>query len=219
MSRLTWHNPGERFYETGVDRGVLFLLGEDGAYEEAHAWAGLVSVTEAPSGAEATPQYADNIKYLNLVSAEEFGATIEAFAYPTAFGRCDGSAEVAPGVFVGQQRRETFGFSYRTLVGNDLEGQDHAYKLHLVYGALAAPSEKARNTVNDTPEAMTFSWELTTTPVEVPGLRPTAILTVDSRDVSTEDLKDLEDLLYGTETGEASLPMPEDVIAMFAAAG
>src|SRR5690606_35515536 len=172
MARVTWDQVGERLYETGVDHGVLYLRNETGDYDTGVAWNGLVSVTESPTGAESNPQYADNIKYLNLVSAEEFGATIEAFTYPEEFAQCDGTAAPAAGVYVGQQPRRTFGLSYRTQVGNDIDGTDHGYKLHLIYGALAAPSEKAYNTINDSPEAITFSWELTTTAVEVPGLKP-----------------------------------------------
>jgi hypothetical protein len=169
MARLVWDTVGERFYETGVDRGVLYLP-TAGAYDTGVAWNGLTTVTESPSGAEATPQYADNIKYLNLVSAEEFGGTIEAFTYPDEFAQCDGSAEPVPGLRVGQQSRKTFGLSYRTKVGNDTDGSDHGYKLHLVYGCLAAPSEKAYATVNDSPEAIALSWEFTTTAVDVPAV-------------------------------------------------
>lgn len=215
MAILTWDGVGERFYETGIDRGVLFIP-NNGVYDTGFAWNGLVSVTESPSGAEATPQYADNIKYLNLVSAEEFGATIEAFTYPDAFAQCDGTATPAVGVSVGQQSRKSFGFSYRTKLGNDVNGADYGYKLHLVYGALAAPSEKAFNTVNDSPEAITFSWELTTTPVPVTGLKPTAILTIDSTKVPAANLLALENALYGTAGTSPRLPLPDEVIAMFA---
>lgn len=212
--QLTWDGVGERLYETGIDRGVLFIP-TNGVYDSGYAWNGLVSVTESPSGAEATPQYADNIKYLNLVSAEEFGATIEAFMYPDAFAQCDGTAQPSAGISIGQQSRKTFGFSYRTKVGNDTEGADYGYKLHLVYGALAAPSEKAFNTVNDSPEAITFSWELTTTPVAVTGLKPTSILTIDSTKVPAANLKALEDALYGTAGTSPRMPLPDEVIAMF----
>lgn len=217
MPILTWDGVGERLYETGIDRGVLYLP-TNGVYDTGYAWNGLVSVTESPSGAEATPQYADNIKYLNLVSAEEFGATIEAFTYPDAFAQCDGTAQPSVGVSIGQQPRKSFGFSYRTKVGNDTGGADYGYKLHLVYGALAAPSEKAFNTVNDSPEAITFSWELTTTPVPVTGLKPTAILTVDSTKVPLANLQALEAALYGTAGTNARLPLPDEVVAMFAGA-
>lgn len=217
MAILTWDGVGERLYETGIDRGVLFIP-NNGVYDQGYAWNGLVSVTESPSGAEATPQYADNIKYLNLVSAEEFGATIEAFTYPDAFMQCDGTAQPSAGISVGQQSRKSFGFSYRTKVGNDVSGADFGYKLHLVYGALAAPSEKAFNTVNDSPEAITFSWELTTTPVPVTGLKPTAILTIDSTKVPLANLQALEAALYGTAGTSARLPLPDEVISMFSGA-
>lgn len=216
--RLQWDKVGERFYETGVDRGVLYLSDANGAYDDGFAWNGLTTVTESPSGAEASPQYADNIKYLNLVSAEQFGATIEAFTYPDEFAECDGTAVPAPGVRVGQQTRRTFGLAYRTLVGNDVESSDLGYKLHLVYGALAAPSEKAYATVNDTPEALTFSWELTTTPVNVTDLKPTAALTIDSTEVDAANLAALEDILYGTAGADPRLPLPDEVIALFAGA-
>lgn len=219
MARLAWDAVGQRFYETGVDRGVLYIPTE-GVYNSGVAWNGLTGVTESPSGAEATPQYADNIKYLNLVSAEEFGGTIEAFTYPDEFAQCDGSAEPVPGLRVGQQNRKTFGLSYRTKVGNDVDGGDHGYKLHLVYGCLAAPSEKAYTTVNDSPEAMALSWEFTTTAVEVPNLKPAASLTVDSRDFKTDPQKlllaALEDALWGpvSGTGTPRLPLPAEVITI-----
>lgn len=216
MTRLAWDKVGERLYETGVDRGVLYIPNAQGNYTAGYPWNGLVSVSESPSGAESTPQYADNIKYLNLVSAEEFGATIEAFTYPEEFGQCDGTAAPTPGVLVGQQTRKTFGLSYRTRIGNDTDGTDHGYKLHLVYGALAAPSEKSYSTINDSPEAITFSWEVTTTPVEVPGFKPSATLTIDSTKVSAVGLGLLEDALYGTAGSDARLPLPEEVIAFFA---
>jgi hypothetical protein len=217
--RLKWDQVGERVYETGVDRGVLYLPNGQGEYEEGVVWNGLVSVSESPSGAEPTPQYADNIKYLNLVSAEEFGATIEAFTYPDEFAQFDGTAEVQPGVLVGQQIRGTFGLSYRSLLGDDVVATDRGYKLHLVYGALAAPTEKAYNTVNESPEAITFSWELSTTPIEVPGFKPSATLVVDSTKVEAATLQELEDLLYGTETDEARLPLPAEIIDLFEPAG
>lgn len=217
MPVLTWDGVGERLYETGIDRGVLYIP-TNGIYDKGYAWNGLVSVTESPSGAEATPQYADNIKYLNLVSAEEFGATIEAFTYPNEFAQCDGTAQPSAGISIGQQSRKTFGFSYRTKVGNDVDGADYGYKLHLVYGALAAPSEKAFNTVNDSPEAITFSWELTTTPVPVTGFKPTAILTIDSTKVPKANLEALEAALYGTAGSSARLPLPDEVVAIFAGA-
>ena len=211
---LKWDKVGERLFETGVDRGVLYTP-NNGVYDSGVAWNGLVSVSEAPSGAEATAQYADNIKYLNLVSAEEFGATIEAFTYPAEWGQHDGSAAASAGVYVGQQARKPFGLSYRTRLGNDVDGTDFGYKLHLVYGALAAPSEKAYTTINDSPEAITFSWEITTTPVPVEGFKPTAILTIDSTKVTPAALKNLEDALYGTANTAARLPLPDEVLAMF----
>lgn len=212
MPQLTWDNTGERFYETGVDHGVLYLPDNTtGAYNKGYAWNGLTSVSEAPSGAEPNPQYADNIKYLNLVSVEEFGGTIEAFTYPEQFGVCDGSVSPVKGLHVGQQLRSTFGLSYRTRIGNDLVGDTLAYKLHLVYGALAAPTEKQYQTVNDSPEAMTLSWEFTTTPVPAPGMRPTALLTIDSRTVDATKLKTLEGILYGASAAEPKLPLPAEV--------
>jgi hypothetical protein len=216
---LVWDQVGERQYETGVDHGVLYIPDNTGSYLNGYAWNGLVSVTESPTGAEATPQYADNIKYLNLKSVEEFGATIEAFTYPEEFGQCDGTATPAPGVAVGQQGRKTFGLCYRTKVGNDLNA-DAGYKLHLVYGADAAPSEKAFTTVNDSPEAITFSWELTTSPVAVGTVdgvdyKPTASLTVDSTKVNATALATLEDMLYGTAGTDPRLPQPAEVLALF----
>jgi hypothetical protein len=214
MTQLTWDNVGERRYETGVDRGVLYLPDETGAYDEGYAWNGLTTVTESPSGAESNPQYADNIKYLNLVSAEEFGATVEAYTYPDEFGQCDGTAEPQPGIYLGQQGRRSFGLSYRTQVGNDVDGTDHGYKLHLVYGALAAPSEKAFSTINDSPEAISFSWEVSTTPVQVTGYKPTALLTIDSTKVDPADLTALEDILYGTVGDDPRMPLPDEVIGL-----
>lgn len=214
MAELVWDQVGERVYETGVDHGVLYIPNAQGQYVNGYAWNGLVSVTESPSGAESTPQYADNIKYVNLKSAEEFGGTIEAFTYPDEFGQCDGTAEPEAGVFLGQQGRKTFGMSYRTKIGNDLNS-DAGYKLHLVYGADAAPSEKAYSTVNDSPEAITFSWEFTTTPVPVAGFKPTATLVIDSTKVTAANLTALEDQLYGTAGTEPTLPEPADVIALF----
>ena len=214
MAPLTWDNVGERLYETGVDHGVLYHPDESGAYVDGFAWNGLTTVTESPSGAEANPQYADNIKYLNLISAEEFGGTIEAFTYPDEFGLNDGTASPEDGIVVGQQARKLFGLSYRTLVGNDLDGQDHGYKLHLVYGALASPSEKAYNTVNDSPEAIAFSWEFTTTPVAVTDLKPTSLIVLDSTKVDSDALGDLEDILYGA-SADPRLPLPDEVIDLF----
>jgi hypothetical protein len=216
MAPLTWDQVGERLYEVGVDHGVLYLPDDAGVYNKGYAWNGLTTVTEAPSGAEASPQYADNIKYLNLISAEEFGATIEAFTYPEEFGQCDGTALPAPGVAVGQQGRKMFGLSYRTRVGNDVDGSEFGYKLHLLYGCQAAPSEKAYATINDSPEAIAFSWEVTTTPVPVTDHQPTSLIVVDSTVVDPADLASLEDLLYGKASVEAALPMPDAVIALFA---
>lgn len=216
MSKLVWDKTGERLYETGVKNGVLYVQ-ENGNYPKGVAWNGLTAVTESPSGAEATPLYADDIKYLNLLSNEEFGATIEAYTYPDEFAECDGSATLADGVFIGQQKRKTFGLSYKTTLGNDVDGNDHGYKLHIIYGALAAPSEKAYATINDSPEAITFSWEVTTTPVNVTGHKPTASITIDSTKVDAAKLKALEDKLYGTESEEASLPLPDEIATMFAA--
>lgn len=214
---LSWDGVGEKVYETGVDRGVLYIPDPvTGAYDEGVPWNGLVSVTETPSGAEANPQYADNIKYLNLYSAEEFGGTIEAFTWPDEFDQFDGLANPFPGVAVGGQDRKSFGLCYRTLVGNDVEENGFGYKLHLVYGCKAAPSEKAYTTINDSPEPITFSWELTTTPVAVTGLaRPTSIITITSNEVDADALADLEDFLYGTLATTASLPDPDEVIALF----
>lgn len=226
MSKLIWNTTGERTYETGVNQGVLYPLTE-GAYPVGVAWNGLTAVTESPSGAEANPIYADNIKYLSLMSAEEFGATIEAYTYPDEFAKCDGSAEVAKGVFIGQQTRKGFGLSYTTKIGNDTDGADHGYKIHLIYNAMAAPSEKGFATVNDSPEAITFSWEVTTTPVSVSGHKPTASLTIDSTKVDAEKLAQLEAILYGKDaTAEpesqavvARLPLPDEIIALVGTVG
>lgn len=215
MTALTWDETGNRHYETGVDKGVLYIPDEFGVYDTGFAWNGLTTVTETPSGAEASPQYADNIKYLNLVSAEEFGATIEAFTYPDEFGQCDGTAEPQTGVVVGQQARKTFGLAYRTRLGNDIDGTEHGYKLHLVYGCLAAPSEKAYSTINDSPEAISFSWEISTTPVAVTSLSPTSLIVVDSTQVDPADLAALELVLYGDVGTEPRLPLPDEVINIF----
>ena len=213
MSKLVWDQIGDRIYETGVKMGVLYPQ-ESGAYPKGVAWNGLTAVTESPSGAEASPMYADDIKYLNLMSNEEFGATIEAYTYPPEFEACDGSASIATGVSIGQQSRKAFGLCHRTTVGNDTDGNDHGYKLHLIYGALAAPSEKAYATINDSPEAITFSWEVTTTPVDVTGFKPTASVTIDSTKVDAGKLKALEDILYGSESEEARLPLPDEIIEL-----
>lgn len=214
MAKLAWDATGERFFETGVDRGVLYIP-TAGVYDTGFAWNGLTAVTESPSGAEASPQYADNIKYLNLISAEEFGCTIEAFTYPPEFGECDGTASPSEGVVLGQQPRKQFGFSWRTKLGNDVDGDEHGYKIHIVYGALAAPTEKAYATVNDSPEAATFSWEVTTTPVQVTGYKPTALIVLDSTLLSPTDLAAIEEVLYGTDGAPGSspsLPLPDDLL-------
>lgn len=218
MSKLTWDQVGERFYETGVDHSVLYIPNAQGEYESGYSWSGMVGVTESPSGAEANAQYADNIKYLNLVSAEEFGGTIEAFTYPDEFEQCDGTASPVAGVTIGQQNRKTFGLSYRTKIGSDLES-DHAYKIHLLYGALASPSEKAYKTVNDSPEAITFSWEFKTTPVDVGTVggvtyKPTASLVIDSSKTDATVLATIEDILYGTEGVDARLPLPAEIFGL-----
>lgn len=213
MPKIVWDRAGEHIYETGVDHGVLYPI-ENGVYGKGVPWNGLTSVSETPSGAESTAQYADNIKYLNLVSTETFGATVQAFTYPPEFGACDGSAEPVPGIRIGQQTRRPFGMSYRTLIGNDLMGTDYGYQLHLIYGATVTPSERAYNTVNDSPEAINFSWTLSTTPVEVTGYKPTASLVADSTKISAANMAKLEEILYGTETTEARLPMPDEVIKL-----
>jgi hypothetical protein len=210
--KLLWDKSGDRFYETGVSKGVLYPF-SGSAYTKGVAWNGLTAVTESPSGAEATPLYADNIKYLNLVSAEEFGATVEAYTYPEEFAACNGEAQLAKGVSIGQQPRQTFGMSYQTKIGNDVNAE-LGYKIHIIYGALAAPSEKAYNTVNDSPEAITFSWELTTTPVEVSGFKPTAYVVIDSTKVDADKLALLEAKLYGAENEEASLPLPDEIVSI-----
>lgn len=217
MTALTWDGTGQRTYETGVSKGVLYIP-TLGVYDAGVAWNGLTAVTEAPSGAEATAQYADNIKYLNLISAEDFGATIEAYTYPPEFAQFDGSASPSEGVVIGQQSRKAFGFSYQTLLGNDVVAADFGFKIHLVYGATAAPTEKAYATVNDSPEAITFSWEVTTIPVPVTGFKPSAIMTIDSTKVASGGLTALMNALYGTAGTSPRLPMPDEVIAMFATA-
>jgi hypothetical protein len=220
MTKLAWDQTGERLYETGVDRGVLYIPNNSGVYDSGYAWNGLTTLTESPSGAESNPQYADNIKYLNLLSVEEFGGTIEAFTYPDEFAQCDGTVTPQAGVSMGQQSRKTFGLCYRTKIGNDVAGNDYGYKLHLVYNALAAPSEKAYATVNDSPEAMSFSWEFTTTPIDVGTIggvtyKPTASMVIDSTKVDAAALGNLEDALYGTVGQDARLPTPSEVISFF----
>ena len=216
--KITWDKSGERYYETGVKRGVLYVM-DKGAYGNGVAWNGLTAVTESPSGAEASPMYADDIKYLNLYSAEEFAATVEAYTYPDEFAECDGSAEIAPGVTIGQQKRKTFGMCYTTVLGNDTDGNDYGYKIHIIYGANAAPSEKAYATINDSPEAITFSWELSTTPVEVAGHKPTASLTIDSTKTTPEKMKAIEDILYGIESQEPRLPLPSEIAEVLKSEG
>lgn len=216
MSKLVWDNAGERLYETGVKQGVLYLQ-EAGVYNKGVVWNGLTGVTESPSGAEATALYADDIKYINLMSVEEFGATIEAYTYPDEFAECDGSATLVEGVMIGQQARKIFGLSYVTTVGNDTDGQAHGYKLHLIYGATASPSEKAYATINDSPEAITFSWEVKTTPVNVTGHKPTASVVIDSTKADKAKLAALEAILYGSEEAEARLPLPDEIAQIFAA--
>lgn len=221
MAKLVWDKTGEHLYETGVDHGVLYFPDQTGAYKNGVAWNGLISVSESPSGAEATGQYADNIKYLNLISAEEFGATIEAYTYPEEFEACNGNKELVDntGVYVGQQSRSVFGFCYRTMIGNDTDGQNHGYKLHLVYGCQVSPSEKAYQTINDSPEALTFSWELSTTPVNVTGKKPTALLVIDSTKIDSAKLAKIEAKLYGDETSTgAVLPTPDEIAEILSAA-
>ena len=212
MAKIKWDETGEKIYETGVKNGVLYLPDETGAYVKGVAWNGLTAVTESPSGAESTPLYADDIKYVELFSAEEFGATLECYTYPDEFAECDGSAEPTPGVIIGQQNRKTFGLCYRTTLGNDVKGNEFGYKLHLIYGAKASPSEKSYSTINDSPEAITFSYEITTTPVNVTGHKPTASLTINSTKVEAGKLQQLEALLYGGDSTEAKLPLPDEVI-------
>lgn len=214
MSKIVWDKTGERFYETGVDHAVLYPIDAEGLYNGGVAWNGITAITESPSGAEPNNLYADNIKYLVLVGAEDFGLTIEAYTYPDEWEECDGSAEIAPGVIAGQQNRKVFGLSYRTKLGNDVDGQDHGYKLHLVYGGLASPSERGYQTVNDSPEPINPSWEVTTTPVDVPGFKPTARLIITSTKVDPAKLAALETILYGSEEAEPRLPLPEEVIEL-----
>lgn len=218
-AKIKWDAVGEHLFETGVKNGVLYRQNVSGVYDEGYAWNGLISISESPSGAEATPLYADDIKYLNLMSAEDFGATIEAYTYPDAFAECDGSASIAEGVTIGQQARKPFGLCYRTTIGNDTDGNDHGYKLHIIYGCLASPSERSYSTINDSPEAITFSWEIKTTPVAVTGAKPTACLTIDSTKVEPSKLSALEEILYGKDpTSEGAgdgvaprLPLPDEI--------
>ena len=217
MSKLVWDSTGDRLYETGVKNGVLYPIDEVGTYSKGVAWNGLTAVTESPSGAESNPLYADDIKYLDLRSVEEFGGTIEAYMYPDEFAECDGSAELAAGVKIGQQQRKVFGLCYRTTLGNDVKGDDYGYKLHIVYGAVASPSERSYTTMNDSPEAITMSWEFSTTPVSVEGFRPTAHLEIDSTKANAEKLAALEDILYGANETEARLPLPDEIATLMKA--
>ena len=214
MARLIWDEVGQRFFETGVKNGVLYVQDNDGSYKNGVVWNGLTAVTESPSGAEETPLYADDVKYLTLRSAEEFGATVEAYTYPEEFEQCDGSAAIANGVTIGQQARRAFGLCYRTSVGNDIQGQNFSYKLHLIYGCTVAPSEKSYSTINDNPEAITFSWELSTVPVPVDGFSPTASLVIDASKVDEGKMQLLEDALFGDESNEAKLLLPNEIMEM-----
>lgn len=218
MSKIIWDETGDRLYETGVKNVVLYPMGSNGVYEKGVAWNGVTAITESPSGAEANPLYADDIKYLELRSAEEFGATIEAYTYPDEFAACDGSASLIEGVTIGQQTRKAFGLCYRTTLGNDVAGEEYGYKLHIVYGAKAAPSEKAYATINDSPEAITFSWEVTTTPVAVANHKPTSHLEIDSTKLTASQLAAVETLLYGNESTEATLPLPDAILAAISGA-
>lgn len=217
MAKLVWDADSKRIYETGVSHGVLYVKSAEGTYPKGVAWNGLTAVTESPSGAEATPLYADNSKYLNLRSAEEFGGTIEAYTYPKEFEECDGSASIAEGVTIGQQARKPFGMSYQTIVGNDTEGEAHGYKIHIIYGADASPSEKAYQTINDSPSAITFSWAIATTPVNVPGFKPTSTLIIDSTLTDKTKMAALEAILYGSDDVEARLPLPDEIATLMAA--
>lgn len=211
MSKLVWDQSGKRLYETGVDHGVLYPIQTGGVYSKGVAWNGLTAVTESPSGADVNDIYADNMKYLGLVGAEKFGATVEAYTYPDEFAECDGSVELVKGATIGQQNRKVFGMVYRTVIGNDVDGNEHGYKLHLIYGATAAPSEKAYNTINEDPEAITFSWELSTTPVNVTGHKPTASLAIDSTKADPTKLAELEKILFGDTETEPRLPLPDEI--------
>ena len=214
MARLIWDEVGQRFFETGVKNGVLYVQNNDGSYANGVVWNGLTAITESPSGAEETPLYADDVKYLTLRSAEEFGATIEAFTYPEEFEQCDGSAQIAQGVTIGQQARKAFGLCYRTAVGNDIQGQEFSYKLHIIYGCTVAPSEKSYSTINDNPEAITFSWELSTVPVPVDGFKPTASLVIDADKVDAGKLQLLENALFGDAENEAKLLLPNQIMEL-----
>ena len=217
MARLIWDEVGQRFFETGVKNGVIYVQNNDGSYANGVVWNGLTAITESPSGAEETPLYADDVKYLTLRSAEEFGATIEAFTYPEEFEQCDGSATIADGITVGQQARRAFGLCYRTAVGNDIQGQEFSYKLHIIYGCTVAPSEKSYSTINDNPEAITFSWELSTVPVPVDGFKPTASLVIDANKVEAGKLQLLENALFGDAENEATLLLPNQIMELMKA--
>lgn len=219
MAELKWDNPGERYYETGVKNCILYVQDAEGNYPKGVAWNGITAITESPSGAESEPLYADDTKYLNLISNEEFGATIEAYTYPDEFAECDGTAELAEGIKLGQQPRKQFGLCYLTTLGNDLKKNDYGYKLHLVYGCMAAPSEKGYATINDSPEAITFSWEVSTTPVDVPGFKPTAHIEIDSTKVKPEDLVKIKAKLWGSASEEPTLPLPDEIKTLITAAG
>lgn len=212
--KLVWDQTGERFYETGVKNCALYLQDNQGAYPKGVAWNGITGITESPSGAESSPIYADDTKYLNLISAEELSATIEAYTYPDEFAECDGSASIAKGVTIGQQARKSFGLCYKTNLGNDIQNNEYGYKLHIIYGCKASPSEKAYATINDSPEAISFSWEISTTPVNVKGFKPTSNVTIDSTKVNAEKLKALEDILFGTDAVEARLPLPDEIVTL-----
>ena len=214
MAKLIFNNVGERLFETGVKNGVLYVMGDDGAYGNGVVWNGLTAVTESPSGAETTPLYADDVKYVVIYAAEEFGATVEAYTYPEEFEQCDGSAAISEGITIGQQTRKSFGMCYKTSVGNDVQGQDYGYKIHIIYGAKAAPSEKSYSTINDSPEAVTFSWELSTVPVPVEGHNPTATMVIDSTRVPAEKMALIEAKLYGSEEAEATLPLPNEILEL-----
>ena len=218
MSKIVWDAVGEHIFETGVRNGVLYLKGAEGTYNTGVAWNGLTSVSESPEGAEPTDLYADDIKYLTLMSAENFKATIEAYTYPVEFEECDGSATIAKGVVIGQQSRKPFGLCYRTAIGNDTDGNEHGYKLHIVYGCQASPSEKQYSTINDSPEAITFSWEVSTTPVNVTGKKPTATLIIDSTKTDKAKLTALEAILYGSEQTEPRLPLPDEIATLMTTA-
>lgn len=217
MSKITWDNTGEKKYESGVDHCVLYTLNESSEYKPGVAWNGITAVNETPEGGEPNAQYADNIKYLTLMSAEELNGSISAYTYPKEWGICDGSAELMPGVMIGQQTRKSFGLSYRTKIGNDVDGMDHGYKLHLLYGATASPSERSYETINDSPDAIEFSWDFETIPVNVTGYSPTSLLTIDSTEVEPDKMKALEDILYGTEEDDARMPLPDEVLTILSA--